>query len=99
MSDDLRRIAALESRLDDARRSDRKAGERIARAAAIEYRTERGTIIVTVGATPESGGRTVRFLLDATAPSWSCTCTSTETSWCKHVVAAVVAAQHPESLR
>ncbi len=85
-------VDELAERLDEARSSDRRLGERIAADADIAFTRDDDTLVVTVGATPDSGGRTVRFDLHGDLPAWSCTCRSDASPWCKHVVAAVIGA-------
>lgn len=92
MSDGLRAMAKLDARLDSARASDRRDGEQIARDADIDFTTQSGRITATIGATPASGGRTIRFTTGKSGIEWSCTCRSEVSPWCKHVVATILAA-------
>lgn len=95
MSDGIRAVARLADGLDSARASDRRDGEQIARDADIDVTTQTGRVTASIGATPASGGRTVRFTTGQSGVDWSCTCSSDASPWCKHVVAAVlVAAGH-----
>lgn len=91
MSDCIRAVGRLAAGLDKARASDRRDGEKIVHEADIDFTTQTGRVTATIGATPGSGGRTVRFTTGHNDLDWSCTCTSEVSPLCKHVVAAILA--------
>lgn len=90
MPDERRAVVRLARDLHRARASDRREGRKIAHTADIAFSTQDDMIVVSIGGTAASGGRTVR-LRPTDDPRWSCTCTAEKSPWCKHVVAAVVA--------
>ncbi len=90
MADELHVVKKLAGHLGDARPSDRRLGEEITAAADVDVGHEGAGLVVTVGATPRSGGRTVCFHWCGDETTWSCTCTREASPWCKHVVAAVL---------
>lgn len=90
MADELDAVRTLAERLGEARPSDRRLGDEIAADADIAIGAEGEDVVVAIGATPASGGRTVRFRGQGVDVTWSCTCTRDASPWCKHVVAAVL---------
>lgn len=92
MTQDLRAVAELSTGLGNARASDRRLGQQIAATAEIDFTTQETVVTARVGATPASGGRTVRSTRGRDRVHWSCTCTGDESPWCKHAIAAILAA-------
>lgn len=92
MADEMRDIADLAGALGDARASDRRRAEKIAEQAEIDFTIQDDLVIAAVGATPDAGGRSVRFARGDGGIVWSCTCTADPSPWCKHAVAAILIA-------
>ena len=94
MADPREAVASLHAGMGDARPSNLRLGRQIATGGSIEFAVEDDLIVAVVAGSRLTSKRTVRFSPgdSHTAWSWSCTCMKDESPWCKHVVAAVVAA-------
>ena len=92
MTDPRHCLASLSDMLGQARPSNLRLGQQIAAEGHV-------AITAVVTGPPGTSRRTVRFTPDGgdTAWSWSCTCMSAESPWCKHLVAAVIAARDAEA--
>lgn len=91
-SDALATVASLIPSLRQARPSNRRLGETIAREGRVDFQLEGTRVIAAVTGPAGTTRRKVSFEEKQGAVRWSCTCTRSPSPWCKHAVAAVIAA-------
>ncbi len=86
-------IAQLHTRLDElARPANRRLGQAVAAEGAVHFALDGAHIVATVTGPPGTARRRVTFAQQQGQLHWRCTCISTPSVGCKHVVAAVLAA-------
>jgi len=92
MSDALAPVSRLCQSLHLARPSDRHLGEAIVREGTVDFDVDDTRVVAVVTGPPGTTRRRVTFAQGQDGLRWSCTCMSTASPWCKHAVAATVAA-------
>lgn len=92
MSDALTPISLLYRSLDLARASDRRLGEAILKEGGVEFEADNARVVAIVTGPSGTTRRRVTFEQGRDGLRWSCTCMSAPSPWCKHAVAAIIAA-------
>lgn len=93
MSDALAPVSRLYQSLHFARPSDRRLGKAILRKGTVDFDVDDTHIVAVVTGPPGTTRRRVTFERGQDGLRWSCTCMSTPSPWCKHAVAATIAAE------
>ncbi len=89
---DLAPLAEARPALQRATASNRRLGEEIAAHGQVEFAASEGSVSARVSGPPGTSRRTVTFVRAEGAVAWRCTCTRAASPLCKHVVAALLAA-------
>ena len=95
MSDALAPVSGLYRSLHLARPSDRRLGEAILKEGAVDFAMDGDRAVAVVTGPSGTTRRRVTFEEGQDGLRWSCTCMSTPSPWCKHAVAATIAAATP----